>query len=210
MKIIIFGPQGSGKGTQADILAERLSICHITMGDLLRAEAKSGSDLGQKINGIINNGQLVPDEIVFALLEERINMSDCGLGYILDGFPRSLEQAKLLENMVKADAALEIWISDGESVRRISGRRSCPECGAVYHLEYHAPKNLGRCDKCQAGLIIRDDDKKEVIKKRLAVYHLQTEPLIKHYQEQGVYIKINGMPSIPEVTKEIFKELKLA
>ncbi|MCX6785304.1 MAG: nucleoside monophosphate kinase [Candidatus Komeilibacteria bacterium] len=210
MKIIIFGPQGSGKGTQADILAERLNICHITMGDLLRTEAKSGSELGQKINGFINDGQLVPDEIVLTLLKERVIMSDCGLGYILDGFPRNLDQIKLIGDVIKAEVALEIWISDEEAIRRIIDRRSCPKCGAVYHLKYHAPKTLGRCDKCQSELMIRDDDKEEVIKKRLNVYHQQTEPLIKYYQDQGIYIKINGMPSIPEVTKEIFAKLKLS
>jgi len=209
MKIIIFGPQGSGKGTQADIIAERLNICHITMGDLLRSEAKSGSELGQKINALINEGQLVPDEIAFALIQERVVMSDCGLGFILDGFPRTLAQAELLDKMVAIDTALEIWISDEESIRRITDRRSCSSCGSVYHLIYNPPVIEGECDKCQSPLVIREDDKEKVIKKRLEVYHQQTEPLIKHYQDKKIYLKIDGMPSIPEVTREIFGKLNL-
>lgn len=209
MKIVIFGPQGSGKGTQADIIAERLDICHITMGDLLRSEAKSGSELGQKINSLINEGQLVSDEIVFALIQDRVAMSDCALGFILDGFPRTLAQAELLDKIATIDTALEIWISDEESVRRITDRRSCSSCGAVYHLIYNPPISEDKCDKCQSSLVIRDDDKETVIKKRLEVYHQQTEPLIKHYQDKNIYLKIDGMPSIPEVTREILGKLNL-
>jgi len=209
MKIVIFGPQGSGKGTQADIIAERLNICHITMGDLLRSEAKSGSELGQKINLLINEGQLVSDDIVFNLLQDRVTMSDCGLGFILDGFPRTLAQAELLDKIIQIDMALEIWISDEESVRRITDRRSCSSCGAVYHLIYNPPKVEGECDKCQSLLVIREDDKEGVIKKRLEVYHQQTESLIKHYQDKNAYLKIDGMLSIPEVTREIFGKLNL-
>lgn len=209
MKIVIFGPQGSGKGTQADLIAERLNICHITMGDLLRSEAKSGSELGQKINSLINEGQLVPDDIVFALIQDRVAMSDCGLGFILDGFPRTLAQAELLDKVTAIDTALEIWISDEESVRRITDRRSCSSCGTVYHLIYNPPVAEGECDKCQSPLVIREDDKEGVIKKRLEVYHQQTEPLVKYYQDKNVYLKIDGMPSIPEVTREIFGKLNL-
>lgn len=208
MKIIIFGPQGSGKGTQAHILSEELSIPHITMGDLLRTEAKSGSDLGQKINAIINEGKLAPDEIAFSLISERINMQDCSNGCILDGFPRSIEQAHLLNGIFKAEAAFEIWISDEEAILRIGGRRTCSNCGTVYHLLYNPPALDGKCGKCGAELIIRDDDKEDVIKKRLEIYHAQTEPLIKYFNEQGIYLKINGMPPIPEVTREIFEKLK--
>lgn len=209
MNLIIFGPQGSGKGTQADVLSEELNIPHITMGDLLRVEAKSGSELGQKINSIINEGKLVPDEIVFDLVKDRLSMPDCEPGYILDGFPRNLEQAKLLDSIKKVERALEIWISDEESVRRISGRRSCPNCGGVYHLQFNPPQKQNRCDKCQSELIIRDDDKEGVIKKRLAVYHQETEPIIEYYKSQDVHLKIDGMPSIPEVTKEVFEKLKI-
>ena len=209
MKIVIFGPQGSGKGTQADVIAKRLNICHITMGDLLRAEAKSGSELGQKINSLINQGQLVPDEIVFNLLQDRVAMSDCGLGFILDGFPRTMDQAQLLDKIITIDAAFEIWISYEESIRRITDRRSCSNCGAVYHLIYNPSVLEGKCDKCQSALVIREDDKAGVIKKRLEVYHQQTEPLIKYYQDKDAYLKIDGMPSIPEVTREIFGKLNL-
>ena len=208
MNLIIFGPQGSGKGTQADALSEKLNIPHITMGDLLRVEAKSGSELGQKINLIINEGKLVPDETVFNLIKDRLSMLDCESGYILDGFPRNLKQAKLLDGITKIERALEIWISDEESIKRISGRQTCSKCGAVYHLEFNPPQNKGKCDKCQIDLIIREDDKEEVIKKRLAVYHEETEPLARHYKD--VHLKIDGMPAIMEVTKEVFEKLEIS
>ena len=209
MKIVIFGPQGSGKGTQADILAEKLSIPHITMGDLLRLEVQSGSKLGKKIECFVNEGDLVPDEITLDLLRLRLDQSDSRNGFIIDGYPRNLNQAKLLEGLTKIDLALEIWISDEESVKRITGRRPCPVCGAVYHLEFNPPKQAGACDKCGGKLIIREDDREDVIKNRLCIYHQQTEPLIDCYKRQGVHLKIDGMPLIAEVAKDIFAKLNL-
>ena len=209
MKIVIFGPQGSGKGTQADILAEKLNIPHITMGDLLRLEVQSGSKLGKTIEGLINEGDLVPDEITLDLLKIRLSQSDSQNGFIIDGFPRNLNQSKLLDGLTKIDKALEIWISDEESVKRITGRRSCPVCGAVYHLKFNPPKEENKCDKCDSELIIRDDDREEVIKNRLVIYHEQTEPIIDYYQNQGVHLKINGRPAIAEVAQEIFVKLNL-
>ena len=164
MKIVIFGPQGSGKGTQADILAEKLNIPHITMGELLRSEVKQDSELGKEIAGKINQGNLVPDEVSLGLLKNRLNKSDCGEGFIIDGYPRNLNQAKLLQEITQLDKALEIWISDKESISRISGRRSCPTDGSVYHLKFNPPKEAGKCDKCKSDLIIREDDKEELIK----------------------------------------------
>src|SRR3989338_1728513 len=204
MKIVIFGPQGSGKGTQADILAEKLNIPHITMGDLLRLEVQSGSKLGKKLEGLINEGDLVPDEITLDLLKIRLSQSDSQNGFIIDGFPRNLNQSKLLDGLTKIDLALEIWISDEESVKRITGRRSCPVCGAVYHLEFTPHKRGGECDKCGGKMIIREDDREEVIKNRLCIYHQQTESLIDCYKKQGIHLKIDGMPLIAEVAKDIF------
>jgi len=209
MNIIIFGPQGSGKGTQADILAERLNIPHITMGDLLRIEAKSDSALGQKIKELINQGFLVPDEVTLELLKNRLAKLDCENGFILDGYPRNLQQAQDLAENATVDLAMEIFITDAETLRRLSGRRNCAKCGSVFHLDFNPPKLDNVCDKCGSILIIREDDKEEVIKKRLAVYHNQTELLIDYYQKQNVYLKIDGMPSIPDVTKEIFNKLKI-
>lgn len=209
MNIIIFGPQGSGKGTQADILGEKLNIPHITSGGLLRAEAGSESVLGEKIKTIINQGVLVPDEITLELLKNRLDKPDCENGFILDGYPRNLIQTKDLEEIATVDLAMEIYITDAETLRRLSGRRSCSACGAVYHLDFNPPAKAEVCDKCGSVLTIREDDKEEVIKKRLAVYHEQTEPLVYYYQKQGVYLKIDGMPPIPEVTKAIFAKLKL-
>src|SRR3989338_4193438 len=147
MKIVIFGPQGSGKGTQADILAEKLNIPHITMGDLLRLEVQSGSKLGKKLEGLINEGDLVPDEITLDLLKIRLSQSDSQNGFIIDGFPRNLNQSKLLDGLSKIHKAFEIWISYEESAKRITGRRSCPVCGAVYHLEFNPPKQAGAGDQ---------------------------------------------------------------
>lgn len=209
MNIIIIGPQGSGKGTQADILGKKLNIPHITMGGLLRAEAGSDSALGEKIKTIINQGILAPDEITLALLKQRLDKPDCEAGFILDGYPRNLVQAGDLEQVTNVDLALEIFITDAEALKRTGGRRSCAKCGAIYHLDFNPPKVENVCDKCGGQLTVRDDDKDEVIAKRLAIYHEQTEPLIDYYKKQGVYLKIDGMPPIPEVTKEIFAKLKL-
>lgn len=210
MNIVIFGPQGSGKGTQAEALAKKLNIPQITMGDLLREEIKNQSKIGKKIDKIVNQGKLVPDEISTEILKQRLSEADCQNGFVLDGYPRNLKQAQLLSAIAQVDKALEIWISDLEAIKRISGRRSCPKCGAVYHLEFNPPKIDEICEQCQIKLIVRDDDKEEIIKNRLAIYHQETEPIIKYYQNQGVHLKIDGMPPIAEVTKEIFGKLKLA
>lgn len=209
MKIVIFGPQGSGKGTQAEALAKRLKVPQITMGDLLRDEISRKSVVGKKIKDTINHGKLVPDEVSTQILKQRLSQSDCQNGFVLDGYPRNLNQAKLLAEITPVDKALEIWISDEEAIKRISGRRSCPKCGAVYHLQSNPPKIDEICDQCQTKLIVRDDDQEEIIKNRLAIYHQETEPIIKYYQQSGVHLKIDGMPLIAEVTEDIFGKLKL-
>jgi adenylate kinase len=207
MKLIIFGPQGCGKGTQAEKLAARLGICHITMGDILREEVKSQSELGKKIESIINQGNLVPDDLALDLLTKKLSGADCSKGFVLDGYPRNIAQAKFLDEIVKLDYALEINLPDEESIQRISGRRTCSNCGYVYHLKYNPPKNEEVCDKDGSKLIIRNDDQPEVIKKRLAVYHNETEPIRGYYEQQGIYLAVDGLPPIPEVTQEIFSKL---
>jgi adenylate kinase len=184
MNIVIFGPQGSGKGTQAQTLSEKLNVPSITMGDLFRNEVGLKSAIGQKIEDLINQGKLVEDDLTIEVLKNRLSRTDCQSGFILDGFPRNLDQAAALDKITAVDKALEIWISDEESIKRISGRRSCPQCGAVYHLITNPSTTDEVCDKCQTKLIIRDDDKEEVIGKRLEQYHRQTEPLIDYYQKQ--------------------------
>jgi len=201
MRIIFLGPQGSGKGTQAKIISEMLNVPHISMGDLLRG---ASSDLQEKIFYYQNKGVLVPVEIVVQVLKQRIEKPDCKKGFILDGFPRSEEQAEYLEKEIEIDKYFEIFISDEEAVKRISGRWNCTKCGAIYNVST-APKPLvnGKCDKCNSDLFQRDDDKEEAIKKRLEIYHNETEPILEKYD----VIKINGKQKIERVTHDILEKL---
>ncbi len=209
MNLIIFGPQGSGKGTQAKILAEKLGIPHVSTGDIFREQIKSQTELGKKAEKYISQGQLVPDDLTIELIKNRLNQLDCQLGFVLDGYPRTIPQAKALDPIINIDKVLEVWILDEESIMRLGGRRSCTKCGAVYHLKFNPPKKDEKCDNCGGQLIVREDDMEPVIKKRLAEYHEQTESIKDYYQQQGKLIKIDGMPPIAEVTKEIFKKLNL-
>jgi len=207
MKLLIFGPQGSGKGTQAEILSEKLDMPHISTGDIFRENVKNQTELGQKAKAYMDQGQLVPDDIVIAMIKNRLSQTDANFGFVLDGYPRTIPQAEALDRITKIDKILEVWISDDESLMRLGGRRSCQKCGAVYHLKFNPPKNESQCDKCGSRLIIREDDTEAVIKERLQQYHQQTEPLVKYYQDQNKHIKIDGMPPIIDVTSEIFSKL---
>jgi len=209
MNLIIFGPQGSGKGTQAKVIAEKLNIPHISTGDIFRDNINNQTDLGRKAKKYMDVGQLVPDDIVIEMIKVRLSQTDCRPGFILDGYPRTILQAEVLDKITEIDKVLEVWISDKESVSRISGRRSCPIDGSVYHIKYNPPKEEGRCDKCQGKLLVRGDDTEPVIIKRLAQYHEQTEPLKKYYQKQSKLIEVDGMPPIKDVTKEIFEKLRI-
>ncbi len=210
MNIIIFGPQGSGKGTQADVLSKKLNIPHISTGEIFRENTKLQTPLGKECEQYLNRGELVPDKITVEMIQERIQQPDATSGFILDGYPRNLLQAQALDKVVKIDLAMEIWLEDQEAVFRIRDRRTCSACGSIFHLITNPPKTENICDRCSGSLIIREDDREEVIKKRLATYHRQTEPLINYYNQQGVYLRINGQPPIPDVTMEIFTKLKLA
>lgn len=203
MKIIFIGPQGCGKGTQAKILSEKLGICHISAGDLLRG---AEGELKEKIDEVMSLGGLVPDELVVEMVKERIKEDDCRRGFILDGFPRTLNQVKLLEGVIDIDKVVEIYISDEEAVKRISGRVSCPKCGVGYN-ELTAPKPLveGKCDKCEGELVRRADDNEEAVRRRLRIYHEETEPVLKEYDSRGVEIvRVKGENEIDKIADDIY------
>jgi adenylate kinase len=200
MKIIFIGPQGSGKGTQAKIISEELKIPHISTGDLFRSiEGK----LKEEIDAYVNKGQLVPDELTVKLLKERISKPDCRQGFILDGFPRNLNQAKLLEKITKIDKVIEINISDELAVERIFSRISCRKCGAVYNLITNPPRKLNVCDRCQGELYRRADDNPNAIRKRLETYHKETEPILKKYND--ITVRINGDQEIDKIAMDIME-----
>ena len=191
MKIIMLGAPGAGKGTQAKMIAEKCGIPHISTGDIFRANIKNGTELGAKAKEYMDKGLLVPDELVCDLVVDRIQQADCEKGYILDGFPRTIPQAEALENALNAieqklDYAIDIDVPDENIINRMSGRRACVGCGATYHVVFNPTKVEGKCDVCGESLILRDDDKPETVKKRLDVYHTQTQPLIDFYSARKV------------------------
>ena len=201
MKILLMGPQGSGKGTQAKILSKELEIPHISTGDLLRG---SEGELKEKIDSFINEGNLFPDELMLDILKERIEREDCRNGFILDGYPRNINQARSLKSITDIDKAIEISISGEESVRRLSGRLSCKDCGAVFNLLSSPPKDSELCDSCGGELFVREDDKEDAIKKRLEIYHRDTKPVLEEYGA----LKVNGERDIEEITKDVLSSLK--
>lgn len=205
-KIIIIGPQGSGKGTQAEALAREFVIPHISSGEIFRQHINNRTEIGQKVKLYLDQGKLVPDELTDAIIKNRISQDDCRTGFILDGYPRNTGQARALEKIAKIDVVLEIWISDREVVTRLSGRRVC-SCGATYHIKYKPPKREGICDQCGRAIKRRDDEAPEVLNQRLAIYHRETEPLLDYYRGQRLLIKVNGEQSISEVTSEMLSKL---
>lgn len=197
------GPQGSGKGTQAKIISEELNLIHISTGDLFRAlEGK----LKEEVDSYINKGQLVPDELTVKILKERISQPDCKAGFILDGFPRNLNQAKLLQKITEIDKVIEINISDELAIERISSRISCKKCGAVYNLITNPPKKQNICDRCQGELYRRADDNPDAIKKRLETYHKETRLILEMYKDR--LVTINGDQEIDKISMDIFETLK--
>lgn len=197
MKIIMLGAPGAGKGTQAKMLAAKYNIPHISTGDIFRANIKNGTPLGEKAKVYMDKGLLVPDELVVDLVIDRFKNPDCEKGYILDGFPRTIPQAKALTEALekigeKVDFAINVEVPDENIIRRMSGRRACVGCGATYHIKYNPTKVENICDACGKELILRDDDKPETVEKRLNVYHEQTQPLIAYYTEQGILKEVDG------------------
>ena len=186
MKIIMLGAPGAGKGTQAKKVAKKYNIPHISTGDIFRANIKEGTELGKRAKEYMDKGELVPDDITIGMLLDRIHKADCKDGFVLDGFPRTIPQAKSLSEALsklneKIDYAINIDVPDDSIITRMSGRRACLSCGSTYHIKYSAPKKENICDNCGSELVIRDDDKPETVKKRLDVYHKQTQPLIDYY-----------------------------
>jgi len=206
-KIIILGPQGSGKGTQSRIVADKYKLANISTGVMFREAVKNKTDLGKAVQAILDRGDLAPDELTNELVKERLSKSDCSGGFILDGYPRNLSQAEFLISHQEITHVLEIWISDKEAVKRISGRRMC-SCGMSYHLEYNPPKVAGVCDRCGGRLFLRDDDTEEAVKQRLKIYHSETESMISFWKKYDIHYKINGEQKIPDVTKDVIKILK--
>ena len=204
----MLGAPGAGKGTQAIKIADKYVIPHISTGDIFRANIKGGTELGQKAKSYIDKGELVPDEVTIGMLLDRIAQDDCKNGYVLDGFPRTIPQAESLTEALKSqgdriDFALNIDVPDEAIIKRMSGRRACPKCGATYHIVYAAPKTENICDKCGTELIIRSDDKPETVKDRLNVYHQQTEPLIAYYKTAGVLREVDGTQELPKVFEDV-------
>jgi len=208
MKIIMLGAPGAGKGTQAKMIADKYKLPHISTGDIFRANIKAGTDLGKEAKGYMDKGQLVPDELTVQILLDRVSKDDCQKGYILDGFPRTIPQAEVLEKELlkrneKIDYAINVEISDEIIIKRMAGRRACLNCGATYNITSLPPKAEGICDRCGNELVQRDDDKEETVKDRLTVYQKQTKPLIAYYNERNVLKSIDGSHPAVETFKEI-------
>ncbi|WP_024865230.1 adenylate kinase [Butyrivibrio sp. FCS014] len=208
MKIIMLGAPGAGKGTQAKMIAEKFGIPHISTGDIFRANIKNGTELGKKAKEYMDKGQLVPDELTVKILLDRVANEDCKNGYVLDGFPRTIPQADVLDKELtklgdKVDFAINVDVPDENIVRRMSGRRACLKCGATYHIEHIPPKKEGICDTCGSELVQRDDDKPETVQNRLSVYHEQTQPLIDYYNKKNILKTVDGTRDMQVVFGDI-------
>ena len=208
MKIIMLGAPGAGKGTQAKMIADKYQVPHISTGDIFRANIKNGTELGKAAKQYMDQGLLVPDELTVQLLLDRVANADCANGYVLDGFPRTIPQAEVLDKALtelgdKIDYAINVDVPDENIVKRMSGRRACLACGATYHIEHIPPKAEGICDKCGQELVLRDDDKPETVMKRLNVYHAQTQPLIDFYTNMGILKTVDGTVDMMDVFSAI-------
>ena len=208
MKIIFLGAPGAGKGTQAEIVAEKLGIPTVSTGAIIREALKSGTELGLKAKKFIEMGALVPDDVVIGIIKERLQKSDCGAGFILDGFPRTVPQAEALEHMgIALDKIISIEVPDEKIVERMSGRRVCSTCGASYHVAFNPSKDGVNCDKCKTELITRKDDAPEVVLSRLEVYHSTTEPLKDFYATRGNLVLVDGVGEVEEISLRTLKAL---
>ncbi|MDD6658159.1 MAG: adenylate kinase [Lachnospiraceae bacterium] len=212
MKIVMLGAPGAGKGTQAKMIAEKYGIPHVSTGDIFRANIKNGTELGKEAKQYMDQGKLVPDELTVKILLDRVAQDDCKNGYVLDGFPRTIPQANVLDEALtklgdKIDYAVNVDVPDENIINRMGGRRACVACGATYHVVYNAPKTEGICDVCGKELIIRDDDQPETVKNRLNVYHEQTQPLIDFYEEKGVLKSVDGTADMKDVFAAIVEIL---
>ena len=214
MKIIMLGAPGAGKGTQALKIAEKYNIPHISTGDIFRMNIKEGTELGKKAKSFMDQGLLVPDELVVDLVVDRLAQPDAKNGYVLDGFPRTIPQAEALDKALAekgeaVDYAIDVDVPDENIINRMSGRRACTACGGTYHIKYAPTKVEGVCDACGGTLVLRDDDKPETVKKRLEVYHEQTQPLIDYYSKKNVLKTVDGTQDVAEVFAAIVKILEV-
>ena len=212
MNIVLMGPPGAGKGTQADVMARNLFVPHISTGDIFRANIKAGTELGQLANQYISKGDLVPDEVTLAMINDRLPEDECAKGFILDGLPRTIGQADALEAILaeqgkQLDKVVNIDVPEELLIARLCGRRVCRNCSQTYHLENNPPTEAGRCDECGGELYQRADDSEETIKNRLEVYRAQSEPLIAYYEQKGLLLSINGNQTINNVLMDIGKGL---
>ena len=211
MRLILLGPPGAGKGTQAASVIERFTIPHLSTGDMLRDHVKRGTVLGVEAKSFMDSGKLVPDGLIIAMMEDRLRQEDCGRGFLLDGFPRTLAQAEALDALlsrlgVSLDAVVLLDVTDGVVVERLCGRRVCKDCGAIYHVSFHPSRVSGICDLCGGELVQRDDDREDVIRKRLGVYHEQTSPLVAYYEKQDILRRVNAEGAPDAVCRNLEKQ----
>jgi adenylate kinase len=208
VRVVLLGPPGAGKGTQAKLLRERFEACQISTGDILRKAVADKTPLGREAERYLNRGELVPDDVIVRLVGERLKQTDCAKGFVLDGFPRTLPQAQSLEGILKEmalplDGVLSIQVPHDVIVQRLAGRRNCQNCGALYHVNFDPPRNGETCDRCGGRLQQRDDDREETITTRLRVYESQTAPLANYYRERGNLREINGVGKVEEIQRRI-------
>lgn len=213
MRLILLGPPGAGKGTQAKRVIEEFDIPHISTGDIFRKNIKEKTELGQKVEGLLAQGKLVPDELTIEIVWDRLDQEDCKNGFLLDGFPRTIPQAEALDEGLakrglKLDRVLNIDVDKDSLVKRLSGRRVCPNCGASYHIDNNPPKVEGICDVCQTPIIQREDDKEQTVLDRIKVYDSQTKPLVDFYNKQDLVFTVDGTLPIDEITNKLVTELK--
>ena len=208
MNLILLGAPGAGKGTQAELLVKKLSIPAISTGNMLREAMANGTELGKKAKQYMDEGALVPDELILGIVADRVAQSDCAKGFILDGVPRTLAQAEALEAKgVRIDHVISIEVDDSEIESRMTGRRVCPKCGASYHIVANPPKKDGICDACGSELIVRKDDEPATVRDRLAAYHEQTEPLVEFYRQRGKLVVVEGQEEVADTTRLLLEKL---
>lgn len=213
MNLLIMGPPGAGKGTQAEVLVKELNITHISTGDMFRAAIKEGTEMGKKAKSFMDKGELVPDEVVIGMVKERLSQPDCKQGFLLDGFPRTVEQAKALDSTlatldIKMDGVINIVVPLEKLMARLTGRRVCKGCGASYHVLFNPPKAEGKCNSCAGELYQRSDDNEESVGTRLKAYEDNTKPLIDYYDAKGILLNVNGDQEIKKVLDDIVSALK--